>query len=509
VVELRDESRPGWKLPSERNFAISTIFFRTTIKRDESRVREQYYQAAMEYIGQNKTIGGHPLYVLAESVNAEQEIYDVYKDSIFCPCLRGDTPGQKRLFDAMLNGCIPVVLEYEDSHEKGYPSHFEHKGSSTRIVYPFAVGNFFMEPKMGLDYNQFIVPINGTCGIPCLIPTLKTLILNNPDRIQQMQRNIASVATLFSFGMEHNAFAYPDAVAAALVQARHYVLKEADESPQKFAEKGLQSKKWLEKNNKRMHGTDTSPKKSNKTKPRSSELFICRHVPAVCRPEEHRLKAALKAGAAMNSTIWKIGGFWTSILGFICLGVGIFVSHQLDGDQHWDCGDRIDKSTRSRVTTFSTLFERLSKNTMAYWTDSDLDRFTEPLLTFKLFITLLLFIELNIIMAPEQSILTAAEVISIYGGKYPYKKKHVYAWAKLLMPHLSKVNVAEWVQLLQQIRSVLLCSWFLFLLVPKRHCYLGGICYTVGAIAYAYLGCIGLQYNLAHSTQGKTKRVRQ
>ncbi|CAK0821669.1 unnamed protein product, partial [Prorocentrum cordatum] len=30
--------------------------------------------------------------------------------SVFCPVVQGDVPHQKRLFDAMLTGCIPVVI---------------------------------------------------------------------------------------------------------------------------------------------------------------------------------------------------------------------------------------------------------------------------------------------------------------------------------------------------------------------------------------------------------------
>ena len=43
----------------------------------------------------------------------EQEVMQIYRDSIFCPCFRGDGPEQKRFIDAILSGCIPVVMSYE------------------------------------------------------------------------------------------------------------------------------------------------------------------------------------------------------------------------------------------------------------------------------------------------------------------------------------------------------------------------------------------------------------
>lgn len=207
----------------ERRYAVSAFLFRTSIKSDEQNVRQVFFDAAQEYASQNKTLGGRLVYVRDTMVDKEEEIFDVYRDSIFCPCLHGDTPGQKRIFDVWLSGCIPVVLEYDRSLEAGHPSHFEQGGSSIRIVYPFARGNFVGEPELGIDYHRLLVPINGTCGVPCLIPTLERLLVEEPEQIQQIQTNIARVVSLFSFGMEHNALRHPDAIAAALVQIRHYV----------------------------------------------------------------------------------------------------------------------------------------------------------------------------------------------------------------------------------------------------------------------------------------------
>lgn len=219
-----DISALPWKSSLDRRYAMSAFLFRTSIKSDEQNVRQMFFDKAQRYVSQNQTLGGRQVFVSDTMVDAEEEIFKVYKDSIFCPCLHGDTPGQKRIFDVWLSGCIPVVLEYHESHETGYPSHFEQGGSSIRIVYPFVRGTFVSEPEMGIDYHQLLVPINGTCGVPCLIPTLEKLLLDEPHQIQKIQDNIAQVVSLFSFGMEHNALGYPDAIAAALVQIRHFVL---------------------------------------------------------------------------------------------------------------------------------------------------------------------------------------------------------------------------------------------------------------------------------------------
>lgn len=172
------------------------------------------------------TIAGRP--VLIGSVRRRRTVVDerpmqqAYRDSVFCPCLPGDQPAQKRIFDAMLNGCIPVVLEYGKSNEPEVPSFYSPYGESIRTSYPFAQGTFFGDPNLGLDWRQLVVRINGTCGVPCLIPTLEDLLLNQYDQVRQIHSRVVQFATLFSYGMDKNGLQYPDAIAALLVQARHY-----------------------------------------------------------------------------------------------------------------------------------------------------------------------------------------------------------------------------------------------------------------------------------------------
>jgi hypothetical protein len=175
-------------------------------------------------------IAGKPIMVsditsTDRSLSNERDILDLYQDSIFCPCLRGDTPAQKRIFDALLSGCIPVTLEYESyDFRKQYPSHFGPQRSSIRTVYPFSRGSFKGDPEMGIDYSKIMVTIDGACGIRCLVPTLEDLLLNHRDQVREMQENIGRVAGLFSFGMEHNSMKHIDAIAAILVRIHHYVI---------------------------------------------------------------------------------------------------------------------------------------------------------------------------------------------------------------------------------------------------------------------------------------------
>jgi hypothetical protein len=230
--------------PKERKYALAAVMSNklwvrvvNDVPRAEKNVRAEFMNVSESIMASydSQTSGNHsdgiagmPIMVTGlsdRSPSDERDILDLYQDAIFCPCLKGDTPAQKRIFDAILSGCIPVTLEYE-SFEPNFPSHFEPKGSSIRNVYPYARGSFYGYPEMGIDYSQLVVSINGTCGIPCLVPTLEDLLLNHRDRVREMQENIGRVARLFSFGMEHNSMKHIDAIAAILVKIHHYVVSD-------------------------------------------------------------------------------------------------------------------------------------------------------------------------------------------------------------------------------------------------------------------------------------------
>jgi len=178
------------------------------------------------------SIAGLPIYVSGldrRVLENETVLFDVYRDSIFCPCLRGNTPAQKRFFDVLMSGCIPVVLEYEKSSELGQVSYFKEGGTSVRLTYPFAKGIFHGEQEMGIDYSKVILAVNGTCGVACIIPAMEDLLAHNPDKIVEIQQEIGRLARLFTYGMESNGLQYADTVAALLVQIRHFLLASSQE----------------------------------------------------------------------------------------------------------------------------------------------------------------------------------------------------------------------------------------------------------------------------------------
>ena len=209
----------------ERKTAVTAMFNANVAA--NSLPRLEFMEAVEKF--RNETDGslaGLPLQVKGylarfRRIGSEGKILESYRDSIFCPILRGDTPNQKRFFDVILSGCIPVALEYPSS-EAGCPSHFGPGLTSIRTVYPFSTGTFVGIPSMGIEYRDFIVAVNGTCGPPCILPALEDLLINQKERLRQMHRKLAAVAQLLTYGLDDNARRYPDALAAMLVEVRHY-----------------------------------------------------------------------------------------------------------------------------------------------------------------------------------------------------------------------------------------------------------------------------------------------
>ena len=222
----------SWWLDRPRQYSLTAIMGTPT----HLPVRRELYNNATTLLGDD--IGGLPIYLSTSGKDRNLKRHDVamdmYRNSIFCPILPGDDCGQKRFFDVVLSGCIPVVLRYSTSDEPEWPSWFREGACSIRRAYPFGRGAFFNDPHAGMDYTTLVVEINvsssssssssggGCCGLSCIKPTLEHLIMMEPDKIRTLRRNLMSAARLFTYGLEEDSYRYPDAFSALLVTLRHY-----------------------------------------------------------------------------------------------------------------------------------------------------------------------------------------------------------------------------------------------------------------------------------------------
>lgn len=206
----------------------------------------------------DRTLAGLPVHIgslgSGRNMPQEQAAFELYQDSIFCLILPGDGPAQKRFFDVILSGCIPVAFVLDrygdnsgvvssDNHNR-HPSWWDgldatvSMQTSIRTAYPFAKGLFPDQPDLGIDYESFVVQIrpsaeNGchfgcghtrgaACRWDCVKPTLEALI-NEPDQteLKRIRSNLRRVAGWFAYGLQDTAFQSYDAFAVILTQVGH------------------------------------------------------------------------------------------------------------------------------------------------------------------------------------------------------------------------------------------------------------------------------------------------
>jgi hypothetical protein len=211
-----------------KRYALSAVLSKEIS--GNGQIRKDFLEKADVWFSQNQ-IHGLPVKIIEIGSNSsrrlpdESEVMKLYRESIFCPIFRGDSPIQKRFFDVLLSGCIPVVMTYyrtpNSNNYQNATSYFAEGAVTVTDTYPFAKSTFDGRSDLGIEYSSLVVEIPGGC-LECIGPTLKN-ILSRPELLREKQNHLASLSTLFSYGMEGNFLKHPDAVSALLVQAKHYV----------------------------------------------------------------------------------------------------------------------------------------------------------------------------------------------------------------------------------------------------------------------------------------------
>jgi len=265
------------------------------------------------------------------------------------------------------------------------------------------------------------------------------------------------------------------------------------------------------------------------------------------------------SAAFMHRGIMNVGAFWLCVVTMVCGATGIWLSwppvstrggddgvpHYMDFDKG-EPGALVAMSTsadsdRSDETAGRDMMRRRNgreadverqsllgttnandqeedkkkdahaphlKRLVDYWLGEGcrLPPFTHPVTSIKLFIVALIWLELQDIVAPSQSVLATPEMVWLM-AQAPKTKKYVPNVAQwVLLPLMGKGStIGGLVTKLGRIRSSGLIAWLVFLLIPEgRKCssWAATICYALGAASYLFLGSVGLMYKLSHSTQG-------
>mmetsp|Transcript_3126 Transcript_3126/g.6885 ORF Transcript_3126/g.6885 Transcript_3126/m.6885 type:complete len:559 (-) Transcript_3126:207-1883(-) len=219
---LRNRGKDWWTRP--RTYSVAFFFGISNSKmRGSPRVWRKFF---MEEVQQNwpDTLGGLPyaIRVMTSGNKPPSRFFThMYKDSIFCPTLPGDTPPQKRFFDVILMGCIPVVLSF-DTEVQGEKKSSWHQpgGMSVENSFPWAKGSNSTDPRNEIDYRSFVVEVTG--GVENVRPTIEALMQNYTE-IRRRQLALMKYAPYFSYGMGTDSHKHPDAFSKILESLRFYL----------------------------------------------------------------------------------------------------------------------------------------------------------------------------------------------------------------------------------------------------------------------------------------------
>jgi len=162
---------------------------------------------------------GHRQFVLST-----QETWQKYRESYFCPILPGDLPYQKRFYDVVAAGCIPVVIAYASRDNNPHKSWWKQGSHGYNVTHPFAYSNFTHtvedKQRLGLvDYSEFVVEVD---SVHSIVPVLESLLKNDSEAILHMQTAIAKVAKKFVYGLGDDMYTPGDAFDSILIQLEEY-----------------------------------------------------------------------------------------------------------------------------------------------------------------------------------------------------------------------------------------------------------------------------------------------
>lgn len=188
-------------------------------------LRRTFVSNQTRFLGTN--VGGLPHQIIdfgnLRHFIQQDEIIDLYRNSTFCPILPGDNCPQKRFFEVIMNGCIPVVPHFNHSNEDGFPTFFRYSGfCSTRITYPFSTGTFLNDTLAGINYMDLVVPFDGFCSLDCMKPAMEK-VLANATELRRLRSNLYTFSRFFRYGLGKDAYASMDAFSAIAVELRHYI----------------------------------------------------------------------------------------------------------------------------------------------------------------------------------------------------------------------------------------------------------------------------------------------
>ncbi|CAJ1390972.1 unnamed protein product [Effrenium voratum] len=238
------------------------------------------------------------------------------------------------------------------------------------------------------------------------------------------------------------------------------------------------------------------------------KMPICKLFPARCsstRPMGYKI--SLLASARMYASVGFIGGALLAMLVLALFIVGFCLNHgsasrwrAVNGDQKSpeDVAKPEASASAHALGPWSQFFWPLDGWCRWWWMPPNL---SEPLGSMKLYVCMLLILELLALPLAGSCTLAAPELLALERS-YPARRPLTPPLAEWLMPNF-EANVHGWAAFFVVLRRILLVSWCIFLVLPKAG-YQRSVAasYMGGALVYVYFALVGIMYSGHHSCQG-------
>ncbi|KAL9179807.1 hypothetical protein ACHAXT_007777 [Thalassiosira profunda] len=236
---ILSRSKEWWVRP--RKYSLVYFFGSSTNKNMRGNSPRYYRTYFIEEVQRNwnttRLLGGLPYVVKSMKqlnvnfASANRQFFGkMYGMAQFCLVLPGDSPSQKRFFDAILSGCIPVVLSFESSMAglAGRSWHIP-DGHPVYDVYPWATGSNSTYKHFEIDYPSFVVEVYG--GVGNIKSAIESVVANQTD-VRRRQLQLMRYAPAFAYGVGTDAHAHDNDAFARIIGSLRYYLSGLDNNRQ-------------------------------------------------------------------------------------------------------------------------------------------------------------------------------------------------------------------------------------------------------------------------------------
>ena len=229
---LLSRSEDWWTRPRRYSFVCFSGESNPRMKTSGRRFRRYFHEDIEAQVGSGSKgmLAGLPYHfepISGGHGSNATKAYDLYSNSVFCPVLPGDAGWQRRFFDVILSGCIPVMLSWDIDDEKGQKSWFVPEvNQSIQHTYPFAKKAFGGDETIEIDYDSMVAECQGNrdkeSDVSCLRRTMEDMLLHRPNEIRKKQLQLKRYALAFSLGLGEDAHKYEDGFARTIRVLKRY-----------------------------------------------------------------------------------------------------------------------------------------------------------------------------------------------------------------------------------------------------------------------------------------------